>query len=147
VADGPPDGAVLASGALEWLLAVAREDGTALAWTGRPDDDELNPTLYGGTAGIVLALLEGYRHFGDDRFAVAAARSATSIAAATDREWELSSQYFGLAGMAFALRAAAGISASAPRTSRRTVPWTWSARVLTECGGPTSSSCWGVTPE
>ena len=37
--------------------------GSALAWAGR-SDDELDPTLYGGTAGIVLALLEGYRHFG-----------------------------------------------------------------------------------
>lgn len=104
-----PDRAALARQALEWLLAVAQEDGTALAWTGSPDDDELNPTLYSGTAGIVLAFLEGYRHFGDDRYAVAAARGARSIAAAVDREWELSSLYFGLAGMAFALHAAAGL--------------------------------------
>jgi Lanthionine synthetase C-like protein len=109
MADAFPDGAALAGAALEWLLAMARADGTALAWTGRPDDDELDPTLYSGTAGIVLALLEGYRHFGDERFAAAAVRSTRAIAAATDREWELSSLYFGLAGMAFALRAAAGM--------------------------------------
>jgi hypothetical protein len=109
VTDAFPDGADLARGALEWLLTVAREDGTALAWTGRPDDDEFNPTLYSGTAGIVLAFLEGYRHFGDDRFAVAAVRGARAIAVAVDREWELSSLYFGLAGMAFTLRAAAGM--------------------------------------
>jgi hypothetical protein len=107
VADGFPDGAVLAGDALDWLLAEAREDGTALAWTGTPDDDELNPTLYSGTAGIVLALLEGYRHFGDERFAVAAVRGARVIATAVDQAWELSSLYFGLAGMAFALRSAA----------------------------------------
>jgi len=109
VADGFPDGAVLARNALEWLLAEAREDGTALAWTGRPDDDELNPTLYSGTAGIVLALLEGYQHFGDERFAVAAVRGARAIEAAVDQPWELSSLYLGLAGMAFALRSAAGM--------------------------------------
>jgi hypothetical protein len=109
MADGFPDGAGLAGDALEWLLAEAREDGAALAWTGRPDDDELDPTLYSGTAGIVLALLEGYRHFGDERFAVAAVRGARAIEAAVDQPWELSSLYFGLAGMAFALRSAAGM--------------------------------------
>lgn len=46
---------------------MADERGTGLAWTGRPDDDELDPTLYSGTAGIVLALLEGYQHFGEHR--------------------------------------------------------------------------------
>ncbi|HEX3921522.1 MAG TPA: lanthionine synthetase LanC family protein [Streptosporangiaceae bacterium] len=105
--DAAPDGAVLARGALDWLLAVARADGTALTWATTPDDDEPDPTLYGGTAGIVLALLEGYRHFGDDRFAVAALRGTRAVAAAADREWESSSLYTGLAGMAFALRSAA----------------------------------------
>jgi hypothetical protein len=108
MAEARPDGAVLARDALEWLLAMAREHGTALAWTGRPDDDELDPTLYSGAAGIVLAFLEGYRHFGDDRYAAAAARGAREIAAAVDRQWELSSLYFGLAGMAFALHAVGG---------------------------------------
>ncbi len=63
------------------------------------------PTLYSGTAGIVLAFLEGYRHFGDDRYAQAAARGAQSVITAVDEEWDESSLYFGLAGMAFALRA------------------------------------------
>lgn len=100
-----PDGSLLAGNALDWLLVVAHERGTALAWTGRPDDDELDPTLYSGTAGIVLAFLEGYQHFRDDRYAEAAARGARTIAAAVGQEWELSSLYLGLAGMAFALRA------------------------------------------
>ncbi len=104
-----PDGAAAGRAALEWLLTQAREDGVALAWTGRPDDDELDPTLYSGTAGIVLALLEGYRHFGDERFAKAAERGARAVAAAPDREWELSSLYLGLAGMAFTLSVSAGI--------------------------------------
>jgi hypothetical protein len=114
VADASPDGAGLARNALEWLLAQARPDGTALAWTGRPDDDELNPTLYSGTAGIVLALLEGYRHFGDERYAAAAVKGARAIAAAVDQPWELSSLYFGLAGMAFALRSVAGMLGERP---------------------------------
>ncbi len=101
-----PDGSLLARQALDWLLGVAQERGTGLAWTGRPDDDELDPTLYSGTAGIVLALLEGYQHFGDERYAEAAARGARTVAAAVSQEWPLSSLYFGLAGLAFALREA-----------------------------------------
>jgi hypothetical protein len=106
VADRDLDYAVLAGDALEWLLVAARERGTALEWTTWPGDDEFDPTLYGGTAGIVLALLEGYRHFGDDRYAVAAARGAEAVAAAVDLAWDLSSLYSGLTGMAFALRVA-----------------------------------------
>ena len=99
------DGSLLARDALEWLLVMARERGNALAWAECPDDDEVDPTLYGGTAGIVLAFLEGYRHFGDDRYARAAARGALAVVSAVDQEWESSSFYSGLAGMAFALRA------------------------------------------
>jgi hypothetical protein len=88
---------------------MARDSGTSLAWTGRTDDDELDPMLYSGTAGIVLALLEGYRHFGDDRYAIAAARGARTIDAAVDDGWEHSSLYFGLTGMAFALRSVADV--------------------------------------
>jgi hypothetical protein len=106
VTDLGRDYAVLARDALEWLLVVARERGTALEWTTWPGDDEFDPTLYGGAAGIVLAFLEGYRHFGDDRYAVAAARGAEAVTAAVDSGWELSSLYFGLTGMAFALRVA-----------------------------------------
>jgi len=99
-----PDGSPLARQALDWLLEMAQERGTGLAWTGRADDDELDPTLYSGTAGIVLALLEGYRHFGEDRYAQAAVRGARTLAAAVAQEWPLASLYFGLAGLAFVLR-------------------------------------------
>jgi hypothetical protein len=34
------DASLLARDALEWLLAMSRDHGSALAWTGRPDDDE-----------------------------------------------------------------------------------------------------------
>lgn len=93
----------LALGSLEWLLGQARDTGHgALAWTGTPTDDELDPTLYSGAAGIVVALLEGRAHFGDERYGDAAVRGARSIAAALDA-WEYNSLYFGLAGMALAL--------------------------------------------
>ncbi|MFF1919979.1 lanthionine synthetase LanC family protein [Streptomyces sp. NPDC058221] len=100
----PSDAEAVAVSALEWLLATARPTGSGLAWTTRPSDDELNPSLYSGTAGVVPALLEAERHFGDARYGDAAMRGARSIAAAVGG-WELSSLYFGLTGMAVALRA------------------------------------------
>jgi hypothetical protein len=96
--------AELAHGALDWLLASARETDNGVAWTASSTDDELNPTLYSGAAGIVFALLEAQRHFGDDRYGDAAVRAARSIAAAVD-QWDECSLYFGLTGMAVALRA------------------------------------------
>ncbi|MBC3839313.1 lanthionine synthetase C family protein [Streptacidiphilus sp. 4-A2] len=95
----------LAARALNWLLGTSRgtPDG-GLTWSTRPSDDELNPTLYSGTSGIVLALLEGHGHFLDDRYGDAALQGARSIATAVG-DWEYSSLYFGLAGMAVALRA------------------------------------------
>ena len=118
------DGEDLARGALEWLLATGREQGTGLAWTTTPDDendDELDPVLYSGAAGIVLAFLEGFRHFGDDRYAVAASRGAQTVAAAVDDGWEESSLYFGVAGLAVALHAVDGMLAdrSAGRAAGR----------------------------
>ena len=47
--------------------------------------------------GIVPALLEGYQHFGEDRYAQAAVRGARTLAAAVAQERPLSSLYFGLA--------------------------------------------------
>jgi hypothetical protein len=59
--------------------------------------------LYCGTAGVVPVLLEGWRHFGDDSFADTALRAARSLADAVEG-CEDSSLYFGLTGMALALR-------------------------------------------
>jgi hypothetical protein len=89
---------------LEWLLASATRTDDGLVWTGRPDDDEVDPTLYSGAAGIVLTLLEAHQHFRDDRWAEAALRGAEVLAAGPDAE--PSSLYFGLSGTAFALHAA-----------------------------------------
>jgi hypothetical protein len=63
----PADAETLGLQGLDWLLGMARDTGTGLAWTSTPADDEFNPTLYSGTAGVMLALLEGQRHFDDDR--------------------------------------------------------------------------------
>jgi hypothetical protein len=95
----------LAVDGLRWLTAAAREtDGGGLAWTTRPSDDEFNPMLYSGTAGIVPVLLEAWRHFGDDSYADAALRAARGLAGLVDGI-EDDSLYFGRTGMALALRA------------------------------------------
>ncbi|MEE4418949.1 lanthionine synthetase LanC family protein [Streptomyces bugieae] len=95
----------LTADALRWLLGSAREVGDdGLAWATVPSDDEPDPTLYGGTAGVIPVLLEAWRHFGDDRYGDAALRAARSVAAAVDGR-EDNSLYFGLTGLAFALRA------------------------------------------
>ncbi|WP_405685205.1 lanthionine synthetase C family protein [Streptomyces sp. NBC_01387] len=124
----PKEAEALGRQALEWLLRSAKETGTGtgsgigtgpgagthtgpgpgsrtgLVWTDTPSDNELDFDLYSGTAGIIPALLEGRRHFGDDRYGDAALRAARTIEAAV-AEWEASSLYGGLAGMAVALHA------------------------------------------
>jgi Lanthionine synthetase C-like protein len=101
---GAPEAETLAASGLEWLLASARDVESGIAWAGTAGDGEIDPTLYGGAAGIMITLLEAHRHFRDDRYADAAARGSRSIAAAID-EVSHCSLYFGLTGMAFALRA------------------------------------------
>ncbi len=101
------DAETLAAGGLDWLLGVAGQMQGGLVWTGHTDDAEVDPTLYSGAAGIVITLLEAYRHFGDVRYADAAIRGSRAIASAV-AGWELSSLYFGLTGMAVALQAVAG---------------------------------------
>lgn len=93
-----------AAGALAWLLGTARPFGGGHGWTTRPSDDEFNPSLYSGTAGIALTLLEARRHFADDRYGDAALRAARALADAVD-DWYLHSLYLGLTGMAAALDA------------------------------------------
>src|SRR4051794_15156942 len=97
------DAETLADDGLRWLLGRAIETPDGLVWTGRTDDDEANPLLYSGAAGIVVALLEAHQHFGDDRYADAARQGARAIAAMVP-DVPPSSLYFGLTGMAWALR-------------------------------------------
>src|SRR5580704_16326372 len=76
----------LALGALDWLLGAARSSGAGLTWAAAVPGGEPDFTLYDGAAGIVLALLEAQRHFGDDRYGDAAVRGAAAIAAAAEQE-------------------------------------------------------------
>lgn len=94
----------LAVDAMRWLLATARDTGGGgLTWPAKPSDDEPEPMLYSGTAGVVPVLLEAWRHFGDDTYADTALRAARGLVAAVD-DCEDSSLYFGLTGMALVLR-------------------------------------------
>ncbi|MFF7471084.1 lanthionine synthetase LanC family protein [Streptomyces sp. NPDC008092] len=95
----------LAVDGLRWLTGAARETPEGgLAWTTRPSDDTLNPTLYTGTAGVVPVLLDAWRHFDDDSYADAALRAARSLADSVDG-FDDDSLYFGRTGMALVLRA------------------------------------------
>lgn len=94
----------LAAGALDWLLGAARPAGTGWTWPATVPGTEADFTLYHGSAGIVLALLEARRHFGDDRYGDAAARGAAALAATADHVTDCS-LYFGLTGKAVALQA------------------------------------------
>jgi hypothetical protein len=80
-------------------------DDSGLAWPSRTSDDETDPTLYSGSAGVVLTLLEAREHFDDDRYGELALRGARNLVSVVDAGWETSSLYHGLTGMAVALHA------------------------------------------
>src|ERR1700678_3876605 len=105
----------LALAALEWIEATAVADGDAEWWSAKPSSAEPDPTLYHGTAGIVLALLEADAHFGDRRWGELASRGTRWLAAAVDilhpsRYPPLS---VGTAGTSFGWRESAGRSGAA----------------------------------
>jgi hypothetical protein len=106
----PPASEELALAALEWIEATAVADGDRVWWSGKPSSAEPDPTLYHGTAGIVLALLEADAHFGDRRWGELALRGTRWLAAAVDTLDTASypALYVGTAGTAFALHEAAG---------------------------------------
>lgn len=81
----------LARGAADWLTSARA-------------DDLGDPSLYHGLAGVVLALHEAHRHFGDDQYGHAVARGADALIEQIDGMQDCS-LYFGLAGVAVALRA------------------------------------------
>jgi hypothetical protein len=92
----------LAGSALEWLASEARPVPDGVAWAGATDQDEFDPTLYSGGAGVVMALLEAYRHLGDERWADLAVRAGGPLVAQA-RGWGNASLYMGTTGIAWAL--------------------------------------------
>ena len=67
-------------------------------------EEARDPSFYHGLAGVVLALHEAHRYFGDDRYGQAVARGAGVLSGQVGG-MENCSLYFGLAGVAVALRA------------------------------------------
>lgn len=92
----------VAARALEWVIDSSFATESGLAWGTVRSSAERDPSLYGGAAGIVMALLEAHRHFGDDRFADVAITASHELGASLGA-WEDSSLYFGVTGMAVAL--------------------------------------------
>src|ERR1700684_3920936 len=74
----------LALAALEWVEGQGGGDGGARGGSATRSAPEPAPTLYHGTAGIVLALLEADAHFGDRRWGELAVRGTRWLAAAVD---------------------------------------------------------------
>jgi hypothetical protein len=103
VSTGLADPAVIAEKSLDWLVASARVTEHGIAWSDTRDTDELDPNLYNGGAGVVMTLLEAYRHYDDDRFGDIALAASRELAANVEA-WEHCSLYFGLTGMAVALQ-------------------------------------------
>lgn len=80
----------LTRGAVDWLLECGAAEGE-------------DPSLYGGLAGVVLALQESVEHFGDERSGRAVVDAGDALAASVE-SLEDCSLYSGLAGVAVALR-------------------------------------------
>lgn len=94
----------LARGGADWLIGGA---GVAAG----------DLSLYHGMAGVVLALHEAHQHFGDERYRQAVARGADVLNAQAGGLVDCS-LYFGLTGVAVALRAL-GRDAAADRALNR----------------------------
>ncbi|MFF0451694.1 AAA family ATPase [Streptomyces sp. NPDC004609] len=103
ITGAPGDAESLAVGALEWLMKAARDIDDGVAWPNTLSDEQVTPTLYSGTSGVLPALLDAWRYFADDRYADMALRGARSVADAVE-DWVDSGLYTGVAGMAVALR-------------------------------------------
>jgi hypothetical protein len=96
------DPQAVAAQALEWLVSSSTVTENGVAWGTTRSSAQRDPTLYGGGAGIVIALLEAHRHFSDDRFADVAIRASQELGVAL-QAWDDSSLYFGVTGIAVAL--------------------------------------------
>ncbi len=97
------DPGIVAERSLEWLISSARITDEGLTWADTRSTNELNPLLYSGASGIVMTLLEAYRHYDDDRFAELALAGGRGVGSFVPT-WEHCSLYFGLTGMAVALQ-------------------------------------------
>jgi Lanthionine synthetase C-like protein len=104
MSDVAGDAKELIEPALEWMIASARAgESGSLAWPEQRSEAQPAASLYMGTAGVVVTLLEAHRALGVDRYAELAARGARWLTQQLD-DTE-SGLYLGLTGTAFALSA------------------------------------------
>ena len=89
--------------ALTWLVDSAIVTDAGLAWRTTRISQDVDPTLYSGSSGVVMALLEAHCHFGDPRFADIAIAASHDLGHAFE-SWNDCSLYFGTTGMAVALQ-------------------------------------------
>jgi len=94
------DGAVRTA---RWLQATAISDGDGVVWRADPTDPKtLTTSLYAGTPGPILFLLETARSTGDATYLATAHRAADALVAAIPTQKE-PGLYAGLAGTGFTL--------------------------------------------
>ena len=119
---------------METLLDHARPVDGGLAWPDVPSRADADPTLYSGGAGIVVALVEGHRHTGDQRYRDAAERGADLLETALAEE-DSAALHFGATGVAVALAAAGRSPAPALDRVRRMRDGQWSTDPAELMGG------------
>ncbi|MBI3667347.1 MAG: hypothetical protein HY236_14165 [Acidobacteria bacterium] len=99
----PPDYREAALEAARWVQSAAISTKDGAVWPADPHDKStVNNTLYAGTPGVVLFLLEAHRQTRDAAHLKMARAGADALLAALPGEKE-TGLYEGMAGMAFAL--------------------------------------------
>jgi lantibiotic modifying enzyme len=88
---------------LKWMIDSACVTDAGVAWKPTRTSQDLDPTLYSGSSGVVMTLLEAHCHFGDVRFADIAIAASRELSHASE-SWSDCSLYFGITGMAVALQ-------------------------------------------
>lgn len=99
----PNDPTQLSEQALQWLIESATVSDAGLGWTPTRTSDIIDPALYSGSSGIVMALLEAHRHFGELHYADVALAASRELSHAWERVDDCS-LYFGVMGIAVALQ-------------------------------------------
>ena len=89
--------------AANWILASTKQTATGAEWPPDPLHPEINDdSLYAGTPGVVLFLLEAHHATGDKRYIDAARRGAVHLLSALPETKE-NGLYTGISGIGFVL--------------------------------------------
>lgn len=97
------DPTLLSERALQWMIASATVTDAGLGWTPTRTSEAIDPALYSGGSGIVMALLEAHRHFGALHYADVAMAASHELSFAWEQVDDCS-LYFGVMGIAVALQ-------------------------------------------